>query len=114
VHDLVSNIWKQNKDVSRLGADTQDLRNMLLQMNMERKASLSLIADSEAMLEEVTKERDALLDENRMLRERIEGLKLERGYQAAAESTARQLGVAPPNLSDRWNLAMEYKIKKKY
>jgi len=114
VHDLVSNIWKQNKDVSRLGADTEDLRNMLLQMNLERKASLSQIADSEAMLQEVTQERDALLDEVDRLKEVISNLRLQRGYQAVAESTARQLGIAPPNLSDPWNSAIDYKIKRKY
>ena len=67
VHNLVSNLWDNNKQSLRLAEDKKTLETALQEMRQEQRASQSQLADSEAKVQE-------LLEENHQLQLQVERL----------------------------------------
>lgn len=102
VHNLVSHLWDNNKQGSRLADANKSLETALQELHRERRASQSLLADSETKVEE-------LLEEKHQLQLQVERLQAElrvfRAQQLAHKASQEQpiqlssrftAGLAPP------------------
>lgn len=114
VHELVSNIYTQNKDNNKLAEGTKTLASMLEEMKLERRESQSLLEDSEARVEELENEKALLLQEVDKLRAEISAMRVKEGERALAESLKNQRYAQSGLPSYQFASAIEYSIKKKY
>lgn len=114
VQELVSNMWTQNKDNNKLAEGTKTLASMLEEMQFERKASQSLLEDSEVRVQELEQRNLRLEQELERLRAENSAMRAKEVERTLAENLKHQRYAQPGLPSYQFAAAIDYPIKKKY
>jgi chromosome segregation ATPase len=112
-HDLVSNIWSRNKQVDNLADTNRSLETALQEMNLERRASKSLLTDSQAQAEQLRQERDHYAQQVEQLKSQVRALHIELSKQKCLESLKSEHARDPPQAGCSYDAGIGYSIKKK-
>ena len=114
VHDLVSHLWDNNRQTGRLAEANKTLETALQEMNRERRASQSLLADSETRMNELLQQRAKDLELIKQLEAELKAYRVEASMRWCAENIAKQAARETLQTGCAYDAGTGYSIKKKY